>query len=125
MKIQSLSVVVPAKKCINNCKFCVSKMHESEYEDMISGKNMFRDLYKKDFINRLQFARDNGCNTVMLTGDCEPLQNWTFLEKFGDYNQSLPNPFKIIDFLSINGCLSCNRVFIHNRLNKYSVGQSK
>jgi hypothetical protein len=52
MKIQSLSVVVPAKKCINDCKFCVSKMHESSYEDMISGRNMYRDLYKKDFIKK-------------------------------------------------------------------------
>lgn len=111
MKIQSLSVVVPAKKCINDCKFCVSKMHESEYEDMISGRNMYRDLYKRDFINRLQFARDNGCNTVMLTGDCEPLQNWTFLEKFGDYNQSLSNPFKIIELQTVGNLLDRDKLY--------------
>ena len=27
MKIQTLSVVVPTKKCVNNCPFCVSKLH--------------------------------------------------------------------------------------------------
>lgn len=111
MKIQSLSVVVPAKKCINDCKFCVSKMHESEYDDMISGKNMYRDLYKRDFINRLEFARDNGCNTVMLTGDCEPLQNWNFLEKFGDYNQSLLNPFKIIELQTVGNLLDRDKLY--------------
>ena len=30
MKIQSLSVVVPTNGCINNCPFCVSKMHETD-----------------------------------------------------------------------------------------------
>lgn len=106
MKIQSLSVVVPAKKCINSCKFCVSKMHESEYENMISSNNLYYDLYKKDFINRLEFARDNGCNTVMLTGDCEPLQNKTFLKEFGNYNQSLKSPFKIIELQTAGNLLT-------------------
>jgi 2-iminoacetate synthase ThiH len=74
MKIQSLSVVVPAKKCVNNCPFCVSKMHNEDYENMMYSGNLYYNLYEKDFIRRLDFARDNGCNTVMLTGDCEPLQ---------------------------------------------------
>lgn len=29
MKIQSLSIVVPNPKCVNDCKFCVSKMNEN------------------------------------------------------------------------------------------------
>lgn len=106
MKIQSLSVVVPSKKCVNDCAFCVSKMHESEYENMMSDKNLYYDLYKSDFINRLSFARDNGCSTVMLTGDCEPLQNRSFCTKFGDFNQSLPNPFKIIEIQTTGNLLT-------------------
>jgi len=106
MKIQSLSVVVPAKKCVNDCKFCVSKMHESEYENMMSDKNLYYDLYKSDFINRLSFARDNGCNTVMLTGDCEPLQNRSFCAKFGDFNQALSNPFKVIEIQTTGNLLT-------------------
>jgi len=111
LKIQSLSVVVPAKKCVNDCKFCVSKMHDSGYENMMSDKNMYYDLYKKDFINRLKFARDNGCNTVMLTGDCEPLQNRAFLSKFGDYNQTLPNPFKIIELQTVGNLLDRDMLY--------------
>jgi len=106
MKIQSLSVVVPAKKCVNDCMFCVSKMHESEYETMISDKNLYYDLYKKDFINRLAFARDNGCNTIMLTGDCEPLQNRSFLTKFGDFNQTLASPFRTIEIQTVGNLLT-------------------
>ena len=106
MKIQSLSVVVPAKKCVNDCMFCVSKMHISEYETMITDSNLYYDLYKKDFINRLHFARDNGCNTAMLTGDCEPLQNRSFLAKFGDFNQALPNPFKVIEIQTVGNLIT-------------------
>lgn len=95
--IQSLSVVVPAKGCINDCKFCVSKMHKSEYENFITGRNLYFDLYMKDYLDRLQYARDNGCNTVMLTGDCEPQQNYEFLKLFGIFNKMLPNPFKNIE----------------------------
>ena len=111
MKIQSLSVVVPAKKCINDCKFCVSKMHESEYENMMSDKNIYYDLYKKDYVNRLKFARDNGCNTVMLTGDCEPLQNRGFLRTFADYNQSLDNPFKIVEIQTVGNLLDRDMLY--------------
>lgn len=106
MKIQSLSVVVPAKNCINNCKFCVSQMHDLEYENMMSDKNLYYDLYKKDYINRLEFARDNGCNTVMLTGDCEPLQNQSFLTKFADYNATLEKPFRIIEIQTVGNLLT-------------------
>lgn len=97
MKIQSLSVVVPNKKCINNCKFCVSNMHKSEYENMITGKNLYFDLYMKDYLERLQYARENGCDTVMLTGDTEPQQNWEFLKLFGIMNKMLKNPFEKIE----------------------------
>lgn len=111
MKIQSLSVVVPAKKCVNDCKFCVSKMHESDYENMMSDKNIYYDLYKKDYINRLKFARDNGCNTVMLTGDCEPVQNRQFLRTFADYNQSLENPFKIVEIQTVGNLLDRDMLY--------------
>ena len=111
MKIQSLSVVVPAKKCVNDCMFCVSKMHESEHEDMMSHKNLYYDLYKKDYSNRLMFARDNGCNTVMLTGDCEPTQNRSFLAKFGDFNQALPDPFKVIEMQTAGNLLDSNMLY--------------
>ena len=69
MKIQSLSVVVPNKKCINDCQFCVSKMHTDQYKNQMDDNLPFFDLYLKDYLERLEFARHNGCNTVMLTGN--------------------------------------------------------
>ncbi len=97
MKIQSLSIVVPNKNCINNCAFCVSKMHTEDYPNQKEGNDRFYDLYEKDYIKRLEFARDNGCNTVILTGNSEPQQNREFLKNFGTINNHLSKPFRKID----------------------------
>lgn len=115
MKIQSLSVVVPAKKCVNDCYFCVSKMHDAGYENMITDKNLHYDLYKKDYLNRLAFARDNGCNTVMLTGDCEPLQNRGFLARFGDFNSALSSPFKTIEIQTAGNLITDDYLYFLRR----------
>lgn len=96
MHVQSLSVCVPAG-CPNNCKFCVAHMREEVYKNQIEGNKAFRDLYKHDFKRRLEFARDNGCNTVVLTGNGEPLMNRRFLEDFFEWNNSLARPFRWID----------------------------
>lgn len=97
MKIQSLSVVVPTNGCINKCKFCVSRMRKECYKNQMDDNLPFYDLYEKDYIKRLEFARDNGCNTVMLTGNGEPQQNRTFLAKFGSLNRELSTPFRWIE----------------------------
>lgn len=96
MEIQSLSVVVPNKRCINSCLFCVSKMHCQDIENKIGSKNL-TVLDEKDYIKRLEFVRDNGCNTVMLTGTSEPQQNQNFLEKFAYINNNLSKPFRWIE----------------------------
>ena len=97
MRIQSLSVCVPSGKCINDCKFCCVKMSESPYKDQVTGNLRFYDLYENDFLKRMEFARDNGCNTCMLTGDVEPQQNIPFLKIFGDMNRKLERPFRNIE----------------------------
>lgn len=95
MKIQSLSIVVPTKGCINTCKFCVSRMHKNIYKDRISDEN--DSWAEPDYLKRLEFARDNNCNTVILTGWGEPQQNMEFIKYFSKLNQGLPNPFKSIE----------------------------
>ena len=97
MKIQSLSICVPSGKCINDCKFCCVKMSEAPCKDQVTGNLRFYDLYENDFLKRMEFARDNGCNTCMLTGDVEPQQNIPFLKIFGDMNRKLERPFRNIE----------------------------
>lgn len=97
LNIQSLSIVVPNKKCINNCAFCVSKMRCDDYPNMLDNNKPFYDLYLKDYLKRLEFARDNGCNTVMLTGTSEPQQNKAFLKDFGLFMMMMDKPFRNIE----------------------------
>ena len=90
-------MVVPNKGCVNSCRFCVSRMNKDEYPNMLNENLPFYDLYEKDYTRRLEFARDNGCNTVMLTGDSEPQQNRSFLQRFGTMNATLSSPFRWIE----------------------------
>lgn len=96
MIVQSLSVAVPAG-CPNACRFCVSRMHEEAYSNQIEKNLRFRDLYKRDYRDRLAFARDNGCNSLIFTGDGEPLMNRRFIEEVADLNASLSLPFRILE----------------------------
>ena len=92
MNIQSLSVVAPAKKCVNNCKFCVSQMHHENYDSILS-----KEQLEREYFNRMAFARDNGCNTMMITGTTEPQQNLSFLRALGRWNRELDKPFRWIE----------------------------
>lgn len=97
MNIQSLSVVVPNKACINHCATCPSRMHDNSYPVLIDESLPDFDLFLQDYIKRLEFARDNGCNTLMLTGTSEPQQNRKFLLWFGMMMKLMKNPFKSIE----------------------------
>lgn len=96
MKIQSLSIAVPAG-CGNDCTFCVAHMHRASFINQIEENTRFFDLYEADYINRMAYARDNGCNSVMLTGDGEPLLNRHFLKFFTNCNRMLKQPFRQIE----------------------------
>ena len=96
MKIQSLSISVPAG-CQNNCKFCVSRLHPSPYPNLMEKEIEFRDLHERDFTDCMQFARDNGCNTLMFTGDGEPLLNKEYMQYVTNVNNSLDHPFRWIE----------------------------
>ncbi|MBR2715078.1 MAG: radical SAM protein [Ruminococcus sp.] len=97
MNIQSLSIVVPNKQCVNNCRFCVSRMHCESIDNLIDINKPDYDVHQRDYLERMAFARDNGCNTVMLTGTSEPQQNRQFLYLFSQMNNSLTKPFRWIE----------------------------
>ena len=96
MKIQSLSIAVPAG-CGNRCSFGVCYMHRNKYINQIEENSHSYNIYEKDYINRMAYARDNGCNSVMLTGDGEPLLNRDFLKFFSNCNRLLAQPFRQIE----------------------------
>lgn len=90
MNIQSLSIVVPCgDHCMNNCKFCVSRMHHEDYgDDIVSATNI-----PQSYLDRMAFVREEGCNSLILTGTTEPQQNMLFILKLLALNRKLPKPF--------------------------------
>ena len=93
MRVQSLSISVPGTGCINNCKFCVSRMRsKDEYQSPLDSEAL-----KKEYMSRLTFARESGCNTMMITGTLEPQQNMDFLRILSKMNESLDKPFQNIE----------------------------
>ena len=93
--VQSLSVCVPGKKCINRCEFCVACMHTSFYRNQMDENLPFYDLYFEDYVKRMCFAKENDANIMMITGDIEPLQNRHFLQTLAHINN---------DVLPARGC---------------------
>ena len=96
MRIQSLSVCVPGAKCINDCSYCVSKMHSHVYPDGSKGLRNY-DVWFDNYMRRLEFCRDNECNTIILTGTVEPQQNTGFLKDFGMMMKIMNKPFRNIE----------------------------
>jgi sulfatase maturation enzyme AslB (radical SAM superfamily) len=124
LEVQSLSVCVPAG-CPNKCKFCISRMHSSVYEDQIEKNLRFFDLYERDYCKRLQFARDNGCNTVILTGDGEPLFNIKFLKDFSHWNHQIESPFRWIEIQTSGVSLDDEKLrFLRNTVGVTSISLS-
>jgi hypothetical protein len=108
MRIQSLSIHVPTNGCVNDCAFCVSRMHESPFENRMH--TLFPDFSQEyeeakirpydylsletqsaheDYLRRLRFCKNNGVNTVIFTGDGEPMQNRDFLKWFAAENEKI------------------------------------
>lgn len=86
--VRSLSIVVPTRGCVNDCKFCVSKMHKDNYDD-ISKEELFDDEYFK----KMQYVKSKGGVFAILTGTGEPIQNKGFLRRVGKLNRQLDEPF--------------------------------
>jgi sulfatase maturation enzyme AslB (radical SAM superfamily) len=112
MEIQSLSLCVPVKggKCVNNCKYCLVSTHTNPYENLIEKNGGNSLYYEREYRKRLAFARDNGCNTVILTGAYEPLQNIKFIEKFFNWNNQLTNPFRWVELQTVGNLLTEKKI---------------
>jgi hypothetical protein len=89
MNIQTISIVVPTKGCVNKCPFCVSRMHENNYE------NSFDEF---QITKRLKWAVMNGINTCIITGTGEALQNYHFLGRVADIFVKMNHPFPNVEF---------------------------
>ena len=98
MNIQSFSIVVPNKECINKCPFCVSRMVNSNiYPNLMSIDHSTYDYNVREYLKRMKYVADSGCKTLMLTGTSEPQQNKQFLNTFALLHEILGKPFTNIE----------------------------
>lgn len=88
MNVQSLSIVVPTKRCVNDCPFCVSKMHDNDYDGQLDDVCIEK---------RLKFAANIGVNSVIFTGTGEALQNKNYIRRVSEIMAKLGNPFPNIE----------------------------
>lgn len=112
MSIQSISVVVPTKACVNNCKFCVSKMHDNPYcnkFDVIQ----YRKRIKKAVIERV--------GTLILTGTGEVLQNKLFLKKFKEVLAKEGHPFPNVEVQTTGVMLMESEISTNNLLKEKRI----
>lgn len=65
-------------------------MHHEEY-----GKSIIQEHegLPRSYISRMEFVREEGCNSMILTGTAEPQQNLPFIHMLLQYNKMLRNPF--------------------------------
>ena len=98
MNIQSFSIVVPNKECMNKCPFCVSRMVNSNiYPNLMSIDHSTYDYNVREYLKRMKYVADSGCKTLMLTGTSEPQQNKQFLNTFALLHEILGKPFTNIE----------------------------
>lgn len=114
MQIQSLSVVVPNKGCVNNCPFCVSRMlnNSGEYPNLMDINHPEYDYNVREYLKRLRYVADNGCQTLMLTGTSEPQQNKQFLATFALLHQQIGSPFTNIEMQTTGMNLDNDRKYL-------------
>lgn len=119
MNIQSLSIVVPTFRCWNHCKYCVSYMHHEEYNNIFENSSKFYYDIPISYLRKMAFIRDEGCNTLILTGTAEPQQNLSFIYSLLNANfQRLPKPFYNIAIQTTGTNLTTEEI---KELSKYGV----
>ena len=95
MKIQSASLDVPAI-CPNKCRFCISDLYDINeiYPNVFDFKNGDMVWLEKQFRDRLEYLRQLGVDTLVLTGSSsEPIYNEEYLKFFNRINHSLSSRF--------------------------------
>jgi len=71
-------------------------MHESPFENRMDVLYPYENklpveaqIAHEDYLRRLKFCKNNGVNTVIFTGDGEPMQNKKFLQWFAGVNEDI------------------------------------
>jgi hypothetical protein len=72
-------------------------VNSNTYENRMDINHPHYDINVKEYLKRLRFVADNGCQTIILTGTSEPQQNKQFLATFALLHQTIGSPFTNIE----------------------------
>lgn len=97
--MNTLTTYIPGR---NNYSFGFLPPYEGEKVYSIENDIKNRNLNLISYKDRMEFAREQGCNTLLIRGYGEPLLNKTYLEMVTTLNKQLKNPFINIE-LKTNG----------------------
>jgi len=126
MIIQTMSIVVPTKsRCVNDCKFCVSKTHTNCYVDRFKDKGTpDYILYKSDLRRRFDYAKIHDIDTIILTGTGEALQNVPFLLMVDEILKEMNNPFPRIELQTSGVMLTDTNLHILRQMGVSTISLS-
>jgi len=78
----------------------------SDRNGVVVGLSSDRNGVQDKYLNKMAFARDNGCNTLLLTSKGEPMSNRGFIKWVCELNTKLQKPFRWVE-LQTSG-LNCD-----------------
>lgn len=94
---------------MNKCPYCVSRMVNSNiYPNLMDINHPTYDYNVKEYMRRMKYVADNGCQTLMLTGTSEPQQNKQFLNTFALLHEIIGKPFTNIEMQTTGVLLDKN-----------------
>lgn len=83
-----------------------------QYQNKMDINDPHYDINVREYMRRMQFVANSGCETVMLTGTSEPQQNKQFLATFALLNAMIKKPFENIEMQTTGLFLNGNRDYV-------------
>lgn len=111
MYIKPLHLMVPGEECSTECIYCATRHYELCRSSCLSSNGGMYLLCKQDYSKRMAFARDLGCNSLFIGGDCDPHSHREFIEKVGILNYQLRHPFDLIEVSTSGKNLSRDYIY--------------
>lgn len=87
-------------------------VNSNTYPNLMDINDPKYDINVREYLKRMRFVSDNGCQTIMLTGTAEPQQNKQFLATFALLHQQIGSPFTNIEMQTTGVGLDHNRDYI-------------
>ena len=87
-------------------------VNSDTYPNLMDINDPHYDINVREYLKRLRYVADSGCQTIMLTGTSEPQQNKQFLATFALLHQQIGSPFTNIEMQTTGVMLDGDRDYL-------------